>query len=65
MHFLGLLLSWQALLRADTHRISKADKPVYQRARGVHTPGCIVQPPGLTWTGEEALGDKAAAGKKQ
>ena len=24
----------------------KADKPVYQRARGVHTPGCIGQPPG-------------------
>ena len=43
-----------AMLGVDALRASRTDNTVYQRARGVHTPGCIVQPPGLTWTGEEA-----------
>ena len=59
-----LLLSWQALLRVDTLRVSKADKPVYQRARGVHTPGCSGQPPRVAWTSEEARGNKECLEKE-
>ena len=59
-----LLLSWQAMLGVDTLRVSRTDNTVYQRARGVHTPGCSGQPPRVTWTNEEARGNKECLEKE-
>ena len=41
------LIILAAMLGVDTLRVSRTDSTVYQRARGVHTPGCTGQPPGV------------------
>ena len=53
-----------AMLGGDALRASRTDNTVYQRARGVHTPGCSGQPPRVTWTNEETRGNKECLEKE-
>ena len=58
------LIILATMLGVDALRVSGPGNTVYQGARGVHIPGCSGQPPRVTWTSEEARGNKECLEKE-